>query len=213
MARNRKQRRQQHGSAWHWKQTDSWYFTEPGTKKRVPLFDEEGERIRGKENKEAARVALARIKVTDELSTPAPLASDEWTVAKACDVYLADLHRSANPEWATQVEKWLNDLCGYCGALKGSGVTLFRTTRGKAWKRCNCVQRFLELKKKLELPEDRCMYTCRHTFAKRTLLGFNNRLPLSNGGDTITLFHPDGEVVHRVSYEEDQVSPGVRIEF
>jgi len=24
MARNRKQRRQQHGSAWHWKQTDSW---------------------------------------------------------------------------------------------------------------------------------------------------------------------------------------------
>lgn len=50
MARNRKQRRQQHGSAWHWKQTDCWYYTEPGTKKRVPLFDEHGERIRGKEN-------------------------------------------------------------------------------------------------------------------------------------------------------------------
>lgn len=70
MARNRKQRRQQHGSAWHWKQTDAWYYTEPGTKKRVPLFDEKGERIRGKENKEAACTALARIKVADELSTP-----------------------------------------------------------------------------------------------------------------------------------------------
>ena len=76
MARNRKKRRQQHGSAWHWRQTDAWYYTEPGTKKRVPLFDEKGERIRGKENKETARMALARIKVGDELSASAPPASD-----------------------------------------------------------------------------------------------------------------------------------------
>ena len=27
-----KTRRQSHGSAWHWKQTDSWYYTLPGTK-------------------------------------------------------------------------------------------------------------------------------------------------------------------------------------
>ncbi len=38
MGRKRKQRRQPHGSAWHWKQTDCWYYTRPGTKKRVPLF-------------------------------------------------------------------------------------------------------------------------------------------------------------------------------
>ena len=50
MRRKRKQRRQPHGSAWHWKQTDSWYFTQPGAKKRVALFDEDGQRIRGKEN-------------------------------------------------------------------------------------------------------------------------------------------------------------------
>ena len=31
---------------------------------------------------------------------------------------------------------------------------------------------FLELKKKLKLPDDRCTYTCRHTFAKRTLSGY-----------------------------------------
>ncbi len=55
MARNRKQRRQSHGAAWHWPQTHAWYFTQRGTKKRVPLFDEQGERIRGKENKKAAR--------------------------------------------------------------------------------------------------------------------------------------------------------------
>lgn len=30
MGRKRKQRRQQHGSAWHWKQTDCWYYTMPG---------------------------------------------------------------------------------------------------------------------------------------------------------------------------------------
>jgi hypothetical protein len=32
MVRRRKQRRQQHGSAWHWKQTDCWYYTLSGTK-------------------------------------------------------------------------------------------------------------------------------------------------------------------------------------
>jgi hypothetical protein len=86
MAKNRRKRRQQHGSAWHWKQTDAWYFTEPGTRKRVPLFDENGERIRGENNKEAARVALARIRVADELRSPGPPVSDEWIVAKVCDV-------------------------------------------------------------------------------------------------------------------------------
>src|SRR4029453_8183686 len=43
----RKTRRQSHGSAWYWKQTDTWYYTLPGTKKRVSLFDEEGSRVKG----------------------------------------------------------------------------------------------------------------------------------------------------------------------
>jgi len=33
-------RRQARGSAWHWRQTDCWYYTQPGTKKRMPLVDE-----------------------------------------------------------------------------------------------------------------------------------------------------------------------------
>jgi hypothetical protein len=40
MGRKRKARRQQHGSAWHWKQTNAWYYALPGKKKRMPLFDE-----------------------------------------------------------------------------------------------------------------------------------------------------------------------------
>ncbi|MCA9165120.1 MAG: hypothetical protein KDA62_19135, partial [Planctomycetales bacterium] len=40
------------------------------------------------------------------------------TNGKESKTYLADLHQSATLEWAKLVEKWLNDLCGYCGALK-----------------------------------------------------------------------------------------------
>src|SRR5690348_9942474 len=42
--------RQRRGSAWYWQQTDCWYYTPPGTKKRVALFDEHGQRIRGKQS-------------------------------------------------------------------------------------------------------------------------------------------------------------------
>jgi hypothetical protein len=59
----RKSRRQSHGSAWHWKQTDSWYYTLPGSKKRVALFDEEGNRVRGVDNKKSAQLAMARVKL------------------------------------------------------------------------------------------------------------------------------------------------------
>jgi len=131
----RKQRRQQHGTAWHWKQTDCWYFTEPGTKKRVPLFDEAGDRIRGKECKEPAKLALARIKLSEELSP--------------------------------------------VSAPKGSGIPLFRSTRCKQWKRCNCVRLFLQLKKKLGLSKDKCLYVARHTFAKRTLSGYYTGKPVT----------------------------------
>jgi hypothetical protein len=59
--RRKRTRRQAHGSAWHWQQTDSWYYTLPGTKKRIPLFDEDGSRIRGIENKKAAQLALGTV--------------------------------------------------------------------------------------------------------------------------------------------------------
>jgi hypothetical protein len=81
------------------------------------LFDENGERIRGKEIKEAAQGDVARIKVAHELSTPV-LTSNEWIAARVRDVYRADVHTTANPEWASPVERWLNNFCGYRRALK-----------------------------------------------------------------------------------------------
>ena len=39
MGKKTKKRRQSHGSAWLWKQTDCWYYTQPGTRKRVALFE------------------------------------------------------------------------------------------------------------------------------------------------------------------------------
>lgn len=338
MARNRNSRRQQHGAAWHWKQTDCWYFTPPGTKKRQALFEEDGKRIRGKENKEAAQLALARIKLSDELTSVVSTPSQDWTVAQVCEIYLADLTNTASPEWVKLCVSWLNDFCGYCGALtvgelkkkhlrtwiqkhktwnnntqrnviacikaafnfcckfddletnpiasyqkpaatarvtsfspeemekiyeatneahalflkcclltgarpysemaivtadhvvetphglfyllkartadggfghkaakktgkdrrimlceemevitrelmltapKGSGIPLVRTKHGKQWKRCNGVHQFCLLKKKLKLPDDRVTYTCRHTFAKRTLSGYYTGNPVT----------------------------------
>ena len=57
----KKTRRQSHGTAWHWRQTDCWYYTLPGTERRMPLFDEDGGRIRGTQNRKAAQLALARL--------------------------------------------------------------------------------------------------------------------------------------------------------
>lgn len=121
MGRMRKQRRQSHGSAWHWKQTDCWYYTLPGTKKRVPLFDEDGERIRGKENKEAAELALAREKLTWEDGSQKAAASDgPWLVARVCSEYIQYCERGVAAGTISESHRyntvaWLNDLCGFCG--------------------------------------------------------------------------------------------------
>ena len=123
MGRKRRQRRQSHGSAWHWKQTDCWYYTMPGSRKRVPLFDEQGERIRGKKNKEAAEFALAREKLSWE--TEAGSVADgggERIVARVCSEYLQYCerglaNRSISQSHCNNAKAWLNDLCEHCGAL------------------------------------------------------------------------------------------------
>ena len=74
-------RRRQRGSAWHWKQTDRWYYTPPGTKKRVPLMDKEGKRIHGEENRQAAELALARLRLAGQWRPTAELIGDTPKVA------------------------------------------------------------------------------------------------------------------------------------
>lgn len=121
MARPRKQRRNPHGSAWHWKQTDCWYYTLPGTKKRVALFDEQGARVRGPDNGAVAELAFARVKLTAEFrqgAAPDP----NWIVARVCSEYLQHCERSVASRAMSRGHRdqslaFLNDLCSYCGAL------------------------------------------------------------------------------------------------
>lgn len=96
----------------------------------MPLFDEQDERIPGKENGQAARLARPRVKLVDESSPPPATSAGEWTVAKLCEIQLADLHQSATLEWTRLVEKWLNDSCGHCGALE---FELFQKKHLRAW--------------------------------------------------------------------------------
>jgi hypothetical protein len=53
---------------------------------------------------------------------------------------------------------------------------IFRTFQGKPWRRPNLTEKFRNAKNKLiaegfEFDRDACMYSCRHTYAKRTLQG------------------------------------------
>ncbi|MDA1055947.1 MAG: tyrosine-type recombinase/integrase [Planctomycetota bacterium] len=122
MGRKRKQRRQSHGSAWHWQQTDCWYYTLPSTRKRVGLFDDEGQRIRGKANKELAEQALAKEKLSWEGDGSSANGGGEWNVARVCSEYLQYCERgvataSISKGHRDSAVSWLNDLCSHCGAL------------------------------------------------------------------------------------------------
>jgi integrase len=122
-------RRRSKGTAWHWQQTGAWYYTPPGTKKRVPLFDERGQRIRGKDQKQAAELALARLKVKGKWRpTAEPTPSLEWLVARVCSDYLQYCERgvaagTVSAEHRAAAIRFLNDLSGYCGALPVSQLS------------------------------------------------------------------------------------------
>jgi integrase len=134
MGRTRKTRRNQHGSAWRWEQTDCWYYTLPGTKKRIPLFDESGERVRGKDNQRLAEHALARAKLAGETSAVTPALQD-WLVAKVCSEYLQYCERrfaagAMSRSHRDGAVSFLNDLCRYCGAL---GVGELKKSHIQTW--------------------------------------------------------------------------------
>jgi hypothetical protein len=74
-----KHRRRSKSTAWHWQQTETWYHTPPGSKQRVPLFDDRGQRIRGQDQKQAAELALARLKARmPSLSIAKPPERGSW---------------------------------------------------------------------------------------------------------------------------------------
>jgi hypothetical protein len=118
-----KRRRRPRGSAWHWKQTDCWYYTPPGTTQRVPLVDEAGRRVRGEENRKAAELALARLKLAGQWRpTAEPGGKGEWVVAQVCSEYIQSCERrvargAVSQGYCHEVSRYLNELCSYCGAL------------------------------------------------------------------------------------------------
>jgi len=122
-------RRRPRGSAWYWRQTDSWYFTPPGTKRRVPLCDGDGKRIRGQDNRQEADLALARLKVAGQWRPEAePAPEDEWLVARVCSEYIAYCRGrvasgTISKGYRDEVERRLNQLCEYCGSLPVSQLT------------------------------------------------------------------------------------------
>jgi hypothetical protein len=54
----------------------------------MPLFDEKGQRIRGKENQAAAETALAKVKVATDSDSTGTTGRPRWLVAKVCSEYL-----------------------------------------------------------------------------------------------------------------------------
>ena len=92
MKPQQKRQRRAKGSAWYWKQTDTWYFTPPGTRRRVPLLDDQGRRIRGSGNRQAAELALARHKVAGTWR-PSAEVTDNGTVAT---LHAGDMHLCAS---------------------------------------------------------------------------------------------------------------------
>jgi hypothetical protein len=146
MGRNRKQRRQQHGSAWHWKQTDCWYYTPPGTKRRVRLFDEDGKAIRGSENRAAADLALARVKATGRWRPVAePAREGEWLVVEVCSKYIEYCQQGVrngtlSAGHCDSAVRYLNKFAGFAGACRSrnsSGAMSSpgsRATRNGRWR-------------------------------------------------------------------------------
>ena len=137
-------RRRSRGSAWYWQQTDTWYFTPPGTQKRVPLTDEAGKRIRGEDNKKAADLALARVKVARQWRPEAESTThNDWLVARVCSEFIQICeHRAENGtivgEYRNEVRRVLNNLVEYCGALPVSelkrGHVLHWVESQETWK-------------------------------------------------------------------------------
>lgn len=119
-------RRQRRGSAWYWQATDAWYYTSPDTKRRVSLRDEAGRIIRGKGQKQAARLALARARIqrgrTPSEGAEQSSSDKTLSIAQVCSEYIGQCDQAAaagrmHLEHARHVKRTLQAFCRYCGAL------------------------------------------------------------------------------------------------
>lgn len=87
------------------------------------MFDESNARICGRDRQQVAEQALAKITLSGELNGSGPVIDQDWIVARVCSDYLQYCERSVasgamSKRHHYQSAALLNDLCGYCGALK-----------------------------------------------------------------------------------------------
>lgn len=95
----------------------------PGKKKRVALFHEHGERVRGRDNKMAAEVALACEKLS-WANEAGSSSGRERIVARICseDLQYCELgfaNGTISRGRRDNSSVWLNDLCQHCGMTGG----------------------------------------------------------------------------------------------
>jgi len=89
----------------------------------MPLFDEHGHRIRGKESQQTAEMALAQVKVANQQQPDTAIAPEGWLVARVCSGYLQYCEKGVASGTISKGHRanavsWLNDLCSFCGALR-----------------------------------------------------------------------------------------------
>ncbi len=141
MAQRRK--RQANGTAWHRKFDDCWYATIDG--KRTKLRDEIGKPVKGKDNRKQAELAVARVKLQ---IAPAKSTGTVF-VATVCEAYLVHLRVDACPEHYAIASQWINDFCGYCGALPATELKKKHVrdwvAKHKGWKSDNTKRRAMAI--------------------------------------------------------------------
>lgn len=118
------QRRRSRGRAWYWKQTDSWYYTPPGTRQRVRLVGLDGMPLRGAAARDAADLALARIQAAGKWRGDEKVEANSKSliVALACSEYLVECQRRLDRgavvrEYVASQKRYLNAFAAYCGAV------------------------------------------------------------------------------------------------
>ena len=138
MGRKRKQRRQPHGSAWHWKQTDCWYYTHAGHEEAGAPSMRTGRGSGAARTGKPAESGAGEGKAFLGGRRPpgSPSANGPWLVARVCSEYLqycerglasGSITKSHRDNAASLAER---PVAAYCGALP---VTQLKKAHFQTW--------------------------------------------------------------------------------
>jgi len=116
VARSAKRRRTPNGAAWFRKFDSCWYATIEGKRQKLRALD--GTPIRGQEKKREAEKAAARLKLGMQ-----PNPSNQFvTVGEVLSFYIGKIRKTESPKYVDQVQRWLDRLNAYCGAMDATKI-------------------------------------------------------------------------------------------